>query len=103
MNEEGRSWLADVPDIGSASWSHITFLCDATYCLVISQLLKMFFCEPEYLIGPATLATPWSLTGDEHSLMQPVIRWNSWQEMHEYVILKLPPMNNFLLSCTLSL
>ena len=57
--------------------------------------------DGEYLIAPATLATP--LTGDEHSLMQPVIRSNSRQEMHEYVIPKLAPMNNFLLSCTLSL
>ena len=45
----------------------------------------MFSSEAEYLIAPATLAAPCSLTGDEHSLMQSVICWNSWQEMHEYV------------------
>ena len=37
-----------------------------------------------------------SLTADEQSL----IRRNSrWQEMHEYVILKLAPMNNLPLPC----
>ena len=124
LNEEGRNWLVCVPDTGSASWSHIARRRVFVHSFILlvgvgvysfsllrripsfhnfwSPCRKYFFLrDREYLIAPTTLATP--LTGDEHSLMQPVIRSNSRQEMHEYVIPKLAPMNNFLLSCTLSL
>ena len=59
MNEEGRSWLVSVPDIGSASWSHIAgwagvLLLSATQNTILrfhnywSPPLKMFFGEAKY-------------------------------------------------------